>query len=39
MSKLFYNQFLFIYILLFHFASNQDKFYFELNDNQFEFEL
>lgn len=39
MSKLYYIQFLFIYILLFHFAANKDKFYIKYNEEKWEFDL
>jgi len=39
MSKLYYIQFLFIYILLFHFASNKEKFYIKYNEEKWEIDL
>jgi len=39
MSKLYYIQFLFIYILLFHFAANKDKFYIKYNEEKWEIDL
>ena len=39
MSKLYYIQFLFIYILLFHFVANKDKFYIKYNEEKWEIDL
>ena len=39
MSKLFYIQFLFIYILLFHFVANKEKFYIKIKETKWEFDL
>jgi len=39
MSKLFYIQFLFIYILLFHFVTNEEKFYIKYQEKKWEFDL
>ena len=39
MSKLFYIQFLFINILLFHFVANEEKFYIKHNETKWEIDL
>ena len=39
MSKIFYIQFLFVYVLLFQFVSNKEKFFIKHNENKWEFTL
>ena len=39
MTKFCYTKFLFVYVLLFHFVSNKEKYYIQVDNNKYELTL